>query len=69
MRWLSIQPASLIAGTGNKGRVYAIEKNGDYTDLLRATANQVSAFSKAPNGGLYCSTSNLGKIFVMSNGY
>jgi WD40 repeat protein len=58
----------LIAGTGNKGRVYAIEKNGDYTDLLRATANQVSAFSKAPNGGLYCSTSNLGKIFLMSNG-
>ena len=51
----------LIAGTGNKGRVYAIEKNGDYTDLLRATANQVSAFSKAPNGGLYCSTSNLGR--------
>src|SRR5260221_4869978 len=58
----------LIAGTGNKGRVYAIEKNGDYTDLLRATANQVTAFSRAPNGGLYCSTSNLGKIFVMSNG-
>jgi WD40 repeat protein len=57
----------LIAGTGNKGRVYAIEKNGDYTDLLRATANQVSAFSKAPNGGLYCSTSNLGKIFVISD--
>ncbi|HEY5029582.1 MAG TPA: hypothetical protein VIK39_14315, partial [Candidatus Angelobacter sp.] len=47
----------LIAGTGNKGRIYAIEKNGDYTDLLRATANQLTAFSKAPNGGLYCSTS------------
>src|SRR6478609_6153904 len=58
----------LIAGTGNKGRVYAIEKNGDYTDLLRATANQVSAFSKAPGGGLYCSSSNLGKIFLMGNG-
>jgi WD40 repeat protein len=58
----------LIAGTGNKGRIYAIQKNGDYTDLLRATANQVSAFSKAPGGGLYCSTSNLGKIFLMSNG-
>jgi WD40 repeat protein len=58
----------LIAGTGNKGRVYAIEKNGDYTDLLRATANQVSAFSRAPNGGLYCSSSNLGKIFLMGNG-
>src|SRR5689334_12557675 len=41
----------LMAGTGNKGRIYAIEKNGDYTDLLHATANQVSAFSKAPGGG------------------
>jgi len=57
----------LIAGTGNKGRIYAIEKNGDYTDLLKASANQASAFSKAPNG-LYCSSSNLGKIFLMSNG-
>jgi WD40 repeat protein len=57
----------LIAGTGNKGRIYAIEKNGDYTDLLKATANQVSAFAKAPNGGLYSSSSNLGKIFLMNN--
>src|SRR5579864_5224544 len=24
----------LIAGTGNKGRIYAIENNGDFTDLL-----------------------------------
>jgi hypothetical protein len=57
----------LIAGTGNKGRIYAIEKNGDFTDLLRASANQVSAFSKAPGGGLFCSSSNLGKIFLMNN--
>jgi sugar lactone lactonase YvrE len=57
----------LVAGTGNKGRIYAIEKNGDFTDLLKASANQVSAFSKAPNGGLYCSSSNLGKIFLMNN--
>jgi len=57
----------LIAGTGNKGRIYAIEKNGDFIDLLKASANQVSAFSKAPGGGLYSSSSNLGKIFLMSN--
>jgi WD40 repeat protein len=56
----------LVAGTGNKGRIIAIEKNGDFTDLLKASANQVSAFAKAPNG-LYCSSSNLGKIFLMSN--
>lgn len=57
----------LIAGTGNKGRIYAIENNGDYTDLIKASANQITGFGKAPGGGLYCSSSNLGKIFVMSN--
>jgi hypothetical protein len=56
----------LIAGTGNKGRVFSIEKNGAFTDLLKASANQITAFSKAANG-LYCSSSNLGKIFLMSS--
>ena len=44
------------------------KKTATITDLLNASANQVSAFSKAPSGGLYCSSSNLGKIFLMSNG-
>ena len=57
----------LIAGTGNKGRIYAIDKNGDFSDLLRASASQVTAFAKAPGGGLYCSSSNLGKIMLISN--
>ena len=57
----------LIAGTGNKGRIYEIDKNGGFVDLLKATANQVTAFSRAANGGLYCSSSNLGKVFLMDN--
>jgi hypothetical protein len=57
----------LLAGTGNKGRIYAIEKNGDFSDLLKASASQITAFAKAPGGGLYCSSSNLGKVFLMSN--
>src|SRR5947209_1197124 len=56
----------LMAGTGNKGRIYAIEKNGTFTDLLKGSANQITAFTKAPNG-LYCSSSNLGKVFLMGN--
>jgi WD40 repeat protein len=56
----------LIAGTGNKGRIFSIARNGTYTDLLKASANQVTAFSKSPTG-LYCSSSNLGKVFVMGS--
>jgi sugar lactone lactonase YvrE len=55
----------LLAGSGNKARVYAIAGNGDYVDLLKASATQVTAFTKGPNNGLYVSTSNLGKIFLL----
>jgi hypothetical protein len=57
----------LVAGTGNKGRIYRIDKTGDFADLLKASASQVTAFAKAPGGGLYCSSSNLGKVFLMSS--
>jgi len=56
----------LLAGTGNKGKIFAIPGRDDYTELIKAEANQVTAFTKAPDGGLYASTSNLGKIFLLS---
>jgi sugar lactone lactonase YvrE len=56
----------LIAGTGNKGKIYAIGVNGDFTDLLKASANQVVGFAPAPKG-LYIATSNLGKIFLVDS--
>jgi hypothetical protein len=57
----------LLAGTGNKGRIYVI--NGrDYTDLVKASANQVTAFARAPKGGMYAATRNLGKIFQLGPG-
>ncbi len=55
----------LVAGAGNKGRVYAIRPDGSFTDLLKASATQVTAFCPAPTGGLYAATSNLGKLFLM----
>ncbi len=58
----------LLAGTGNKGHVYLIENDQEFTDLLAASANQVTSFARAPNGGLYASTSNLGKIFLLGAG-
>jgi hypothetical protein len=56
----------LIAGTGNKGRVVAIEKDGEYADLVKASASQVTGFAPAANGALYAATSNLGKVFLLS---
>src|SRR5947209_7128187 len=56
----------LVAGTGNRGRIFSIEKNGTFVDLLKGSASQITAFAKSPNG-LYCSSSNLGKVFLMGN--
>lgn len=58
----------LLAGTGNRGHVFAIDGSDIYTDLLKAPASQVTGFAKAPGGGLYASSSNLGKIFLLGPG-
>ena len=55
----------LLAGTGNRGHIFAIEQLDEFSDLLKAPASQVTAFAKAPGGGLYAASSNLGKIFVL----
>jgi hypothetical protein len=55
----------LLAGTGNRGHIFAITALDDFSDLLKAPASQVTAFARAPGGGLYAATSNLGKVFVL----
>ena len=55
----------LLAGTGNRGHIFAIQGEDNFIDLLRVSATQVTAFANAPGGGLYASTSNLGKIFLL----
>ncbi len=65
---LALNGNSLLVGTGNRGHVFAIGRNahaGSFTDLLKASANQVSSFARNPNGTLYASTSNLGKLFMI----
>lgn len=55
----------LLAGTGNKGRVFAVPGMDEYSDLGKATAAQVTAFAWTRDGVLHVATSNLGKIFAM----
>jgi hypothetical protein len=56
----------LIAGMGNKGRLLVIERNGDFIDLGKASASQVTALAPAPGGGVFAATSNLGKAFRLA---
>ncbi len=64
------QRGRLLAGTGNRGHIFAINgvNEDDYTDLIKASATQITAFAAAPGGALYASGSNLGKIFVLGAG-
>ncbi|MGA9931183.1 MAG: hypothetical protein WBQ13_09575 [Terriglobales bacterium] len=62
------QHGRLVAGTGNRGHIFAINGVDDFTDLIKASATQITAFAAAPGGGLYASSSNLGKIFVLGPG-
>ncbi len=56
---------ALLAGTGNRGHIFAISGEDQFTDLVKASATQVTAFARAEDG-LYASTSNLGKVFQLS---
>src|SRR5579864_2018952 len=55
----------LLAGTGNRGHIFAIDGQDEFSDLLKAPASQVTGFAKAPGGGPYAASSNLGKIFLL----
>jgi hypothetical protein len=56
----------LLAGTGNHGQIFEVFSRDSYTELVKAAANQVTAFARDSAGSLYASTSNLGKIFLLS---
>jgi hypothetical protein len=58
----------LLAGTGNRGHIFAITGSDEFVDLLKAPVSQVTGFAKAPAGGLYAASSNLGKIFLLGPG-
>lgn len=58
----------LLAGTGNRGHIFAIDGPDQFSDLLKSPASQVTGFAKAPGGALYAATSNLGKVFLLGPG-
>jgi hypothetical protein len=55
----------LLAGTGNRGHIFALTGEDEFSDLLKAPASQITGFAAAPGGALFASSSNLGKLFVL----
>jgi len=55
----------LVAGTGNRGRIFTISGVDEYSDTAKATSAQVTALALARNGVVYAATSNLGKVFSL----
>jgi len=60
-------PDGVLAATGNRGRVYRIRDDGTWADVAHLEAAQVTGFADSPKG-LYVSTANSGKVFLLSHG-
>lgn len=59
---------TLLAATGNRGRIYRISETeqGQFTDVAHLEASQGMAFAES-NKGLLVATSNSGKVFRLSD--
>ncbi len=65
---LAMQHGSLLAATGNRGRVYRIDTSvpGRWTDIAHLDAAQGMAFAHQ-NDGVLIATSNNGRVFHLSD--
>ena len=54
----------LLSGSGNKGRILSLERNGEFVELAKASAAQVTGFA-ASGSALFAASSNLGKVFQL----
>ena len=65
---LTFRNGSLLAATGNRGRIYRIDTTvaGRWTDIAHLDAMQAMAFSSSPNS-VFVATSNSGRLFQISD--
>jgi len=65
---LAVRGGSLLAATGNRGRVYRVDTDGSgrFSDVAHLDASQGMAFA-AVKDGLLVATSNSGKVFRLGD--
>ena len=63
---LAARPDGLLALSGNRGRVFRIQDNGDYADVAHLDAQQglSLAVGDGSKGGVLIGTGNTGKLLL-----
>jgi hypothetical protein len=59
---LAAQPEGLLALSGNRGRIFRIQENGDYADIGHLDAQQGLAMAPAAAAKIFIATGNTGKL-------
>ena len=62
---LAVEPGGVLAGTGNKGKLYRIRDDRTWAMLASFTAEQVTSLLRSEGGAIYVATSNPGRIHTL----
>jgi hypothetical protein len=52
-----------LIGTGNKGNIYRLDSDLQYTLLMNLAPTQVTGFAAGANGAVFAATGNVGKVY------
>ncbi|MFQ5927902.1 MAG: hypothetical protein ACE5MH_10775, partial [Terriglobia bacterium] len=55
----------LLAGTGNQGKLLAIDSPTLFSYLVQSSSQQITALRRSANGRVYLATANPGKLFAV----
>jgi hypothetical protein len=55
----------ILLGTGNRGRIYRLDSERLYTNLVRSTATQITGFHTSIRGATYVVSANIGKLYQL----
>ena len=61
------QQGRLLAGTGDRGRLFRIESRTLHTLLASASSSQITAIVNTPGGKVFAATSNIAKIYELGS--